>query len=46
MMAGDGLKPGQIDGAANSKGENPIDRPLRPFDILATVYQVLGIDHN
>ena len=46
MMAGGGLKTGQIVGATNSKGEHPVDRPLRPFDILATVYHVLGIDHN
>lgn len=44
MLAGGGLKTGQIVGATNSKGEHPVDRPLRPYDILATVYHVLGID--
>lgn len=46
MMAGGGIKGGQFVGATNSKGEHPVDRPLRPFDILATVYHVLGIDYT
>jgi len=46
MMAGGGLKTGQIVGSTNSKGEHPVDRPLRPYDILATVYHVLGIDYR
>jgi hypothetical protein len=35
---------GQVIGASNSKGEVPIDRPLRPGDVLATVYRHLGLD--
>jgi hypothetical protein len=44
MMAGGGLKLGQVVGATNSKAEHPVDRALTPADILATVYHVLGID--
>ena len=44
VMAGGGLKMGQVVGATNSKGEHPIERPLRPDDVLATIYHVLGID--
>jgi hypothetical protein len=44
MMAGGGLKTGQVVGATNSKGEHPVERPLMPGDVLATVYHVLGID--
>jgi len=44
VMAGGGLKMGQVVGATNSKGEHPIERPLTPSDVLATVYHVLGID--
>lgn len=44
VMAGGGLKMGQIVGATNPKGEHPIERPLRPDDVLATIYHVLGID--
>ena len=43
-MAGGGLKGGQVVGATNSKAEHPVDRALKPCDILATVYHVLGID--
>ncbi|WP_406693496.1 DUF1501 domain-containing protein [Singulisphaera sp. Ch08] len=44
LVAGGGLVTGQAVGATNSKGESPSDRPLRPEDLLRTVYQVLGID--
>ncbi len=44
MMAGGGIPGGQVVGRTNSKAEYPIERPLKPADILATVYQFLGID--
>jgi hypothetical protein len=44
MMAGGGLKGGQIVGKTNSKAEYPVDRALKPADVLATVYHLLGID--
>lgn len=44
LMAGGGLKVGQVIGASNPKGEMPIDRPIHPVDVLATVYRHLGID--
>jgi Protein of unknown function (DUF1501) len=44
MMAGGGLRGGQVVGSTNAKGEFPKDHPLTPGDILATVYHVLGID--
>ncbi|MBX9787435.1 MAG: DUF1501 domain-containing protein [Pirellulales bacterium] len=44
MMAGGGLKVGQIVGASNSKGEVPAESPYRPENVLATVYRHLGID--
>jgi hypothetical protein len=44
MLAGGGLKTGQVIGASNSKGEHPVERPLKPGDVLATVYELLGID--
>jgi len=44
MLAGGGLKMGQAVGATNRKGEGPIERPLRPEDVIHTVYHVLGID--
>jgi len=44
LMAGGGLKMGQIVGATNAKGESPQDRPLWPQDVVATMYHHLGID--
>lgn len=44
MVAGGGLKQGQVIGATNSKAERPIDRALKPHDLLASVYKVLDID--
>ena len=44
MLAGGGLRTGQVVGATNDKGEYPAERPLTPPDLLATVYHVLDID--
>ena len=46
VMAGGGLKMGQAIGETDSKAEYPKDRPLSPEDVLATMYQVLGIDQT
>ena len=35
---------GQVIGATNAKGERPADRPLKPQDVLATIYHCLGIN--
>jgi hypothetical protein len=44
MLAGGGLRGGQVVGATNAKAEHPVRRALKPADVLATVYHVLGID--
>jgi hypothetical protein len=44
MMAGGGLRGGTVVGQTNQRAEHPVDRPLQPHDILATVYHVMGID--
>ncbi|MSR60526.1 MAG: DUF1501 domain-containing protein [Planctomycetaceae bacterium] len=46
MLAGGGIKGGQVIGATNSKAEFPVDRPLKPGHILATIYHQLGIDYT
>jgi hypothetical protein len=33
-------------GKSNARGEEPVDSPLGPEDLLATIYHVLGIDHH
>jgi hypothetical protein len=44
IVAGGGLRMGQVIGSTGRRGEAPIDRALRPEDLLRTVYDVLGID--
>jgi hypothetical protein len=44
LAAGGGLAQGVVVGASNAKGEIPRDRPVRPQDLLVTVYHQLGID--
>lgn len=44
IVAGGGLKVGQIVGSTDSKGAHPKDRPLSPNDLWATMYHHMGID--
>jgi hypothetical protein len=44
LVAGGGLARGRIVGASNSKGEIPKDRPVRPQDLMATLYHQLRIN--
>ena len=44
VLAGGGLKVGQVVGSSSPKGETPQDLPYRPENILAIVYRHLGID--
>jgi hypothetical protein len=46
IMAGGGMRTGQVVGSTNSKGEHPTDRPLTPNDLWATVFRHLGINHD
>jgi hypothetical protein len=44
LLAGGGLRMGQVIGASGPRGESPTDRPINPSDVLATLYRHLGID--
>ncbi len=44
LLVGGGLTMGQIIGRSSPNGELPIERPVGPADVLATVYRHLGID--
>jgi uncharacterized protein (DUF1501 family) len=44
LVAGGGIARGRIVGSSNWRGEIPNDRPLRPQDLLVTLYHQLGID--
>jgi hypothetical protein len=46
LLAGGGLKGGQVVGRTDEKAAYPVERPLSPGDVLATVYEVLGIDFH
>src|SRR5208283_3427236 len=44
VLAGGGIKPGQVIGESDKHGGYPKSRPISPQDLMATVFQVLGID--
>jgi hypothetical protein len=44
LVAGGGFARGRVIGASNARGECPSRRPLRPQDLVATLYHQLGID--
>lgn len=44
LLAGGGLRMGQVIGSTDARGEAPAERPLHPNDFLATLYAHLGID--
>jgi hypothetical protein len=44
LVAGGGLRMGQVVGATNARGEYPSESPCTPQDLLATIYRHLGID--
>ena len=46
LVFGGGMRTGQVVGATNTKGEYPVDRPLTPNDLWATVLRHLGIDYT
>ena len=43
LLAGGNYRMGQIIGSSNAKGEVPVDQPYRPENVIATMYQHLGI---
>ena len=46
LIAGGGIRGGQVIGSTNSKAEYPTERPLKPQDLLATIYRHLQIDQH
>ena len=45
-LAGGGLKMGQVVGESNAKAEVPKTTPIRPQDLMATVFHVLGMPRD
>jgi hypothetical protein len=44
LFAGGGIRTGQVIGATDRRGEDPIARRVGPEDFLSTIYQHLAID--
>jgi hypothetical protein len=44
LFAGGGVKGGQVIGSSDRLGAEPRDRPVRPAEVVATIYRALGVD--
>jgi hypothetical protein len=44
VVAGGGFKGGRVVGASDAKGEEVKERPVYPVDLIASMYELLGID--
>jgi hypothetical protein len=44
LVAGGGFRGGQVVGASDARGEEVKDRPVYPGDLIAAIYELLGID--
>ncbi len=44
VLAGGGIAPGRVIGQTDDQGSYVIDRPVRPGDVAATIYQAVGVD--
>ncbi|QDU44683.1 hypothetical protein Mal52_31690 [Symmachiella dynata] len=45
LFAGGGIQTGQVIGATDARGEDPISRHVTPYDFLMTIFHHLGFDH-
>jgi hypothetical protein len=45
VLAGGGIRGGQVYGASDARGEYPADKPVTPADVTKTVYHAMGIDN-
>jgi hypothetical protein len=46
MLAGGGMRTGQVIGKTNSNGEYATDRPVKFQEVFATLYKNIGLDLN
>jgi hypothetical protein len=46
LIAGGGVKGGQVYGESDRLGAYPKSAPVHPYDLIATVYHALGISHE
>ena len=46
LLAGGGVKRGHVHGASDKNGEYPAEKPVKPDDLAATMFHLLGIRHD
>jgi hypothetical protein len=46
LLTGGGIRPGTVFGTTDSQAAYPASHPVSPGDIVATIYHLLGINHN
>lgn len=46
LLAGGGIPGGVVLGKTDAKAEGPVDRPITPADLAATIFTAIGIDPN
>ena len=44
VLAGAGIKRGGVWGKSDDQGSSPVESPVHPTEVLATIYHALGID--
>lgn len=44
LLAGAGVRGGQLYGASDHQAAWPVDRPVHPADLCATIYRAMGLD--
>jgi hypothetical protein len=44
VLAGGGFRGGRVVGASDARGEEVLDRPVYPCDLIGSIYERLGID--
>jgi Protein of unknown function (DUF1501) len=44
MVAGGGFRGGEVVGATDARGEEVKERPVRPWDLVGSIYELMGID--
>ncbi|HEY1191200.1 MAG TPA: DUF1501 domain-containing protein [Gemmata sp.] len=46
LVAGGGVKGGQVIGASDATGSEPTDRPVSPQELVSTIFSALGVPHD
>jgi uncharacterized protein (DUF1501 family) len=46
VLAGGGVRGGQVIGSSDRVGESPRDNPVTPNDLARTIYSLLGVDSD